>query len=155
MSHLLVWREFIRRYDGLNDLDYIVIFENDATCAVQQRSRGFVAQNELKHSTSDFVFLGWCDEYRDGAFLKNTVAPMCLHAYAMNLIAAKALSARVFECQSPADMQVRHLLGVEHIVSWSKADMRVVVVNSPNPHRSDGIHTDGIFLQATFRGEKN
>lgn len=155
LSHYVIWQEFWRLHSWsvcpTADCDpYLVIFEGDAQCGVQDC--GAVTAQVLRTSKSDIVYLGWCDGFkriRDDAKKQLYGPPYCTHAYAITARAAKILIDNVVFCTLPLDKQMRDL-GTRRLITWEKASLRGlskinVTLDVAKRQGSEG--TEGIFHQ--------
>jgi hypothetical protein len=83
ISHKLVWSDFVRRHHH----GYLVVFENDAVCAVD--NCGAAIKKALAQAKSAFVFLGWCNMAADADPRTTRTPPWCSHGYALTAHAAR------------------------------------------------------------------
>jgi len=166
LAHTLVWREFVRRH--LHRHGYLVVFENDVVCAVD--NCGAAIKKALAQAKSAFVFLGWCSMLADADPRTTQTPPWCLHGYALTAHAARCsrllgladappltfflhreLLGKVYDCEAPLDTQVRQLLG-QRAVTWEAVDLKSLNLQ-PNARAwpaDNYSHTQGILVQETL-----
>ena len=83
LAHTFVWREFVRRHQQ----GYLVVFENDAVCAVDDC--GVAIRKALQQAKGAFVYLGWCSMDANADPIITLTPPWCLHGYALTAHAAR------------------------------------------------------------------
>jgi len=149
MAHYQIWQEFYRRHqDSENPQQRIIIFEDDAECAVP--NCGDIAIKQLLKVDYDIVWLGWCWYY--GGW----IPPFCLHAYSINVRAAKVLTQNVFPCVRPGDNFVADL-GRQGVVSWTLANVSYQYIQGKygGKETHDFGETKGLFTQKGFTNKLN
>jgi hypothetical protein len=147
LAHYQIWSSFAYRSDrsikGLatadqDDDDILVIFEDDASIAVNNVTRALYT--ELSVMKTDLLFLGWCYGRR--------YIPACLHAYALSRAGARKLVSQWDVCSDEAiDGQLRDLAKAEAF-TWDKA-ADATFLGDLRPGYEDNPHyfTRGIFVQ--------
>jgi len=168
LAHTRIWQDFYRRHKLNNPEDYILIFEGDATCSVVDC--GSYAIEQLKASTADFIYLGWCYMNNTEAslaslYLNSTqrvlnisaseyaqrvetsyqiLPPVCLHAYALSVRAARFLFNNVYPCANAfGDWQVKSL-ATQGKLAWN---MAVVPNNAVSADLKGPRQTKGLWVQ--------
>ena len=112
LAHYRVWQEFYRRYKDGDPERRILILEADVHCS--RRFCGDIAIEHINRTDKDFLFIGWC-RARNSDMSK---VPVCAHAYAISVRAAKVLIDNIFPCVSPVDDQVVELCN-EGKLTWA------------------------------------
>lgn len=165
LAHTRIWQDFYRRHKLNNPDDFILIFEGDATCSVVDC--GSFALEQLKATTADFVYLGWCFmNATEGNLATNylnvsrnsinisdftytqrihashqVLPPVCLHAYALSVRAARFLFNNVYPCANAfGDWQVK-VLATQGKLTWDLAIVppTAVPVDLKGPRQTQGL----------------
>jgi len=156
IAHTRIWQDFYRRHRFNNPEDFILIFEGDATCSVVDC--GSYAVEQLKTTTADVVYFGWCymnatEAALAGPYVNSSrigdkieashqiLPPVCLHAYAVSLRVARFLFNNVFPCADGfGDWQVKGLMA-QGKVAWDMAGVppSAVKIDLHGPRQTKGL----------------
>lgn len=135
LAHYRVWQEFYRRYRHHDPESRILIVEADVRCS--REFCGDLAIEHIQRTDKDILFVGWC-RARDSDFSE---PPLCSHAYAISVKAAKVLMDNVFPCVGPLDDQMQDLCK-KNALTWGTAGVHEI-----DPLRNARMQTYGLIRQ--------
>jgi hypothetical protein len=135
LAHSMIWKDWYFRHttkkkrkgcdvtlpvngDPSGTKDILVVFEDDVHTTLSYPNLGPALIRELENMSSldgqpSLVFLGWC-------FGGRRSMPMCSHAYALNLAAARVLTEQFDPCGLCVDGQWHELVRTKQL-RWRKA----------------------------------